>query len=108
MRIAAYTVLLGSFLSGAADFVPDSQVLQGSALAILGGTIWYILTRAFPAHLKAISASRESFLRAYEKAQDGFLDAQEEARKDYKESLDRVSLAIERVGAIIDGCRHRG
>jgi hypothetical protein len=108
MRIAACTLLLGSFLSGAADFVPGSQALQGGALAILGATLYYVLTKAFPAHLKAISASRESFLKAYEKAQDGFLEAQEEARKDYRESLDRVGLAIERVGAVLEGCRHRG
>lgn len=47
---------------GASDYAPP--ILQGSALAILGGTLWYMLTRTFPAHTAALKEQRESFLKA--------------------------------------------
>lgn len=46
----------------AGDYAPP--ILQGSALAILGGTLWYMLTRTFPAHTAALKEQRESFLKA--------------------------------------------
>ena len=53
-----------------AESVPNPigpQCLQGGALAALVGTVWYMLTRAFPAHLAAIKDQRDAFLAAIEK-----------------------------------------
>ncbi len=43
-------------------------VLQGSALAVLGWTIWYVLSRTLPAHTKAMENQRQDFLEALERA----------------------------------------
>jgi len=38
------------------------QMLQGGALAILGGTVFYLLTKTFPAFLRALKDQRDAFL----------------------------------------------
>ena len=68
----------------ASDFAPP--ILQGSALAILGGTLWYMLTRTFPAHTAALKEQRESFLKAL---QDEHREAQAERVQTF-EVIERI------------------
>lgn len=67
MRIPAYGILFGVSMFLAADAPVDLSpmtpgLLQGSALAILGGTVWYLLARTFPAFLAAQKDQRDAFL----------------------------------------------
>jgi len=82
MRIVAYGLALCVFLiltakvlaaqggqlvmSDAVPFPMDmySQILQGGALAVLGWTVWYMLAKAFPAHIVATKEQRDAFLAA--------------------------------------------
>ncbi len=63
------TVLLfvSSTLIIASGTIPDSfpfsaDVIKGGALLSMTCTIWYLLARTFPAHLKAMKDQREDFL----------------------------------------------
>ena len=72
MRIPAYGLILGVSMLLAADVPPDlspiaPQILQGGALAVLAGTVWYMLARAFPAHTAALKDQRDAFLAHLEK-----------------------------------------
>jgi len=40
------------------------EMLQGGALAVLGWTIYYVLSRVGPAHTKALTEQRDAFLEA--------------------------------------------
>lgn len=66
------------------EYAPS--ILQGSALAILGTTLWYMLTRTFPAHTAALKEQRESFLQAL---QDERREAQNE-RVQTIECIERI------------------
>lgn len=94
MKLAAYATLLASGVFTVSDYLPSSEMLQGTALAILGCTIWYVLVKAFPAHLRAMQQARKDFLAA-----------QADMRHDFKESLDRVSLSIDRMAIVLDEFR---
>ncbi len=51
--------MVGMIPSG---FPVSADVIQGSALLSMTWTIWYILARTFPSHLKAMKDQREDFL----------------------------------------------
>ena len=40
------------------------EMLQGGDLAVLGWTIYYVLSRVGPAHTKALTEQRDAFLEA--------------------------------------------
>lgn len=72
MRIPAFSILFGVSMFLAADIPVDfspvtPQILRGGALAILGGTVWYLLARTFPAFLAAQKDQRDAFLAHLEK-----------------------------------------
>ena len=72
MRLTSSCVLLAVGMFAAADVPVDLSpvtpaMLQGSALAILGGTVWYLLARTFPAFLAANKDQRDAFLAHLEK-----------------------------------------
>lgn len=71
MRVTSSCVLLAVSMFAVADAVDLSpitpQMLQGSALAILGGTVWYLLARTFPAFLAAQKDQRDAFLAHLDK-----------------------------------------
>lgn len=63
MRIPAYGLVGGVSMLLAADFTPLApQILQGGALAVLAWTVWWMLTRTFPAHTAALKDQRDAFL----------------------------------------------
>lgn len=62
VEVGLHTALFGADTVVPTELAPP--ILQGSALAILGGTLWYMLTRTFPAHTAALKEQRESFLKA--------------------------------------------
>ncbi|KKL78059.1 hypothetical protein LCGC14_2028630 [marine sediment metagenome] len=57
--------------------------LQGGALAVLGWVMWYMLTKAFPAHNKALKDQREDFLESLKQMGE----ALKEDRKQLYESI---------------------
>jgi hypothetical protein len=72
VKFAAYSVLSSvTLLATAGATAPMAglapQVLQGGALAILGWTVWYLLSRTFPAHTAALKEQRDAFLAHLEK-----------------------------------------
>jgi hypothetical protein len=72
MRFLAYGPVFFVAAATTADAVTPisfpAGVLQGSALAVLGWTIWYVLSRTLPAHTKAMGDQRKDFLEALERA----------------------------------------
>ena len=68
MKLLAYGPIAGVaslFAVDAIDMVPTiaPEILQGSALAVLAWTIWYVLARVFPAHERAQKDQRDAFLK---------------------------------------------
>ena len=62
MRVAAHCVLSSVLTMSMADAVSAPQAVQYGALTILGWTVWYLLARAFPAHIRAQEKERQAFL----------------------------------------------
>ena len=61
--IAAATIFLAADATpGVSSFLPP-EIVQGSALAVLGWTIYYVLARVFPAHQRAQKEQRDAFLK---------------------------------------------
>ncbi|MCP4900035.1 MAG: hypothetical protein GY906_23955 [bacterium] len=71
MRFFAYgplfLVAAATTADAATPLTLPSEILQGSALAVLGWTIWYVLSRTLPAHTKAMESQRKDFLIALER-----------------------------------------
>jgi hypothetical protein len=72
MRIPTYGLVLGISTLLAADIPSDllpvaPQIIQGGALAVLAGTIWYMLAKTFPAWTAALKDQRDAFLAYLEK-----------------------------------------
>jgi len=72
MRFVSSCVILAVSMFAVADMPVDLSpmtpgLLQGSALAILGGTVWYLLARTFPAFLAAQKDQRDAFLAHLDK-----------------------------------------
>lgn len=72
MRIIAYGFISSVSMLLAADVPPDlspvaPQILQGGALVVLAGTIWYMLAKTFPAYTAALKDQRDAFLAYLEK-----------------------------------------
>ncbi len=71
MRFLAYgpVLILAAATAGnsASPLALPSEILQGSAFAILGWTIWYVLSRTLPAHTRAMESQRQDFLEALER-----------------------------------------
>jgi len=84
MAAGAGSIVAQAISPIASDYAPP--ILQGSALAILGGTVWYMLTRTFPAHTAALKEQRESFLKAL---QDECREAQTERIQTF-EVIERI------------------
>jgi hypothetical protein len=69
------------------------EMLQLGALSLLGWIVWYLLVKAFPAHVKSQAEERAAFL-----------EAQEAARDDFKESIRELTHTIE---LIVTNCQTR-
>ena len=93
MKWAAYGTLLSVGTFGGSSFVKAPEMLQLGALSLLGWIVWYLLVRAFPAHVKAQADERKAFLKA-----------QEEARDDFKESIRELTHTIE---LIVSTCQKK-
>ena len=79
MRITAYGFVLSVSMLLAADLPLDlspvaPQILQGGALAVLAGTVWYMLAKTFPAHTAALKDQRDAFLAHLEKRDERQVD----------------------------------
>ena len=84
MKWAAHGVILSVRTIGSGAMTRAPKMLQLGALSLLGWIVWYLLVRAFPAHLKSQADERTAFLKA-----------QSEAREDFKDSLNGLTHAIE-------------
>jgi len=84
MRLPAY-LLLGTTSLFATTSIVESLVIQGSALAILGWAVWYLLTKALP------------------REREIFLHAQRETRRAFCESLQSLSHSLECLVAAVTG-----
>lgn len=73
MRFLAYGPIVGmtgTLFANAAGALPalPPQILQGSELAVLAWTIWYVFARLQPAQTAALAAQRKDFLEALKEA----------------------------------------
>lgn len=84
MKWAAYGTLLSAGTIGGGAMTKAPEMLQLGALSLLGWIVWYLLVRAFPAHVKSQADERTAFLKA-----------QSDAREDFKDSLNDLTHAIE-------------
>ncbi len=50
-----------------------AEALQGGALLSMTCTIWYLLARTFPAHLKAMKDQHDSSMKEMKDQRDAFL-----------------------------------
>ncbi len=96
MRLAAYGIFASVFAMGLADFTKSPAALQTGALAILGWIVWYLLVRAFPAHVKAQRDERDAYLAFQEQQREAFLHSQADTRRDFRESLQQLTGALDR------------
>lgn len=94
MRFAAWGTLSCVLAMGVADFTPAAQAINAGALTVLGWMIWYLLVKAFPAHIRAQKEDRKAFLDAFERESAAHAEAQIRARRDFRRSLTRVSNAM--------------
>ena len=80
MKLSLYSIFLAISLFAIAPAAPISTqlIIEGGALAILGWTVYYLLSRALP-------EERKSFLRALQ-----------EERKDFLQSLDKLTETLKR------------
>jgi len=88
MRLAAYGVIASVFAVG----LPEPAV-QYTALTILGSMLWYLMARAFPAHLKA---QRD--------ATAAFLAEQDRARRDFRRSLRSLNRGLDKLATAVQDC----
>lgn len=90
MRLAANLTMFSAFTLAAtgpaAGFGDVSNlVVQGGALAILGWMVWYLMSRTFPAHTKALHQQRTDFL-------DALRAEREESKKSLESAMQYVSV----------------
>ncbi len=84
VETGVHAALFGNSTGLPTELAP--QILQGGALGVLAFTVWYMLTRTFPAHTAALKEQRESFLQAL---QDERREAQNE-RVQTIECIERI------------------
>lgn len=84
VEVGLHAALFGNSTGLPTELAP--QILQGGALGVLAFTVWYMLTRTFPAHTAALKEQRESFLRAL---QDERREAQNERVQTF-EVIERI------------------
>ena len=108
MKIAAYGTLLSALAFGVSPFTKTPEVLQYGALSILGWMVWYLLARAFPAHVKAQERERAAYLAAQQEERRSYLEAQAETRGDFRESLAGMAHSLDCMAIAISESRRRG
>lgn len=90
MKFAVCGYLIGTVSLLAAGFPDMPQAASGGSLAILGGTVWYLLARAFPAHCRAQREDRIAYME----------DAAT-ARRDFRRSLRQMSKSVDGLTKVI-------
>ncbi len=105
MRLTAYGFLFGAFASSGSNLIDTGGLAQGGALAVLGGTVWYMMIKAFPAHVESQAVAMRAFLKAIQKEREDFLEAQRDARVDNNESVKKLTSALEKMA---ESLRKRG
>jgi len=107
MKITALGLLAGSVLMAASDVIPSgaTSIFQGSAFALLGWMVWYLLAKALPAHYKAAATERSEYLSALDCARKDYLSDAQDYRKQFCEAIERLERSlrelhdsIERIG----------
>ncbi len=65
LLLASACLLIASAATSttANSFPVPADIIQGSAILSLTCTIWYLLAKTFPAHLKAMKDQRDAFLK---------------------------------------------
>lgn len=101
MRVAAYGVFSSVLAMSMADALSAPQAVQYGALTILGWMVWYLLARAFPAHIKAQEKERQAFLEAQEKERAAYLEAQRVTRQEFRESLASLGHSLDCMAVVI-------
>lgn len=94
MRLAAWGTLSCVLAMGLADFTQAPQAIHFGALTILGWMVWYLLAKAFPAHL-----------RSHKETIASFLVAQKEAREDFKDALKEMGHSLDCMAATVAGIK---
>jgi len=88
MKLLAYAPFLGVGMLCASDVTTSmpgmTNILQGGALGVLAWAVWYLLAKAGPAHLKALSDQREAFLKVLK-------EDKEALREDRRRLVDSVT-----------------
>jgi hypothetical protein len=95
MKFAVCGYLIGAVSLLAAGFPAMPQAASGGSLAILGGTVWYLLARAFPAHCRAQREDRAAYLEAQAAERKAYLDAQSMTRREFRRSLRQMAKSVD-------------
>jgi len=71
MKTVMLGYMLGSSLIVAGDIMPwdNPMLIQCSAIGILGWTLWYLLAKVIPLHLRTIRDEREALMQAQRREQ---------------------------------------
>jgi hypothetical protein len=93
MKITAYAILASTSGMGVNNFLEGPDAIQYGALAILGGSLFYLLVWTLPSIIAAQASQRTDFLAAQDKDRDVFLEAQKATRHDFRDSLAGISRA---------------
>jgi len=95
MKVAAYGAFVSVLAIGLADLTKAPDMIQYGALSLLGWIVWYLLAKAFPAHVRSQKEEREAFLHFHTKEREDFLESQDNARRDFRESLQSMARSID-------------
>lgn len=95
MKFAVCGYLIGAVSIIAAGFQDTVPAVSGGSLAILGGTVWYLLARAFPAHCKAQRDDRMAYLVAQTEERKAYLTETATARREFRRSLRQVVRSVD-------------
>jgi hypothetical protein len=87
VKIAAYSILGSTLAMTSSDAFSGPAIVQYGALAILGGTVYYLLKHTIPSLIK------------------GFLEEQKSTRDDFRSSLSGISKSVDCMATIIAGAR---
>lgn len=91
MRIIGTCAFASVGLLASADAVAQPWWIQGGALALLGGVLYWLLCKTLPGHAQEMKEER---------------DASRVERADFKVSLDRMSDALTGLTHVIGRCPH--
>lgn len=91
MRVVALGVLSSCGVLAVSDVVQTPWWVQGGALGLLAGVLYWLLTKEMPSQRDATAKEAT---------------ANREERKIYYQSVDKLSTSLDNMTHVIERCRH--